>query len=212
MFIELLLENWLLYLTIIVVVIVSVCLHEFAHALAAQSQGDTTAKNAGYLTLNPWVQMGPYSLLFLFFAGIAWGVTPTKPSYFRFGKLSETLVAFSGPLMNILLMFLCIAGLVLMPDESILRQDWLAIVLKVGAQLNAVLFLLNILPIPPLDGFAMLSPWLPFLKNNEAKLSQYGFFILILLFFVLRLGEWLFDAASDINRWAYGLLSNGLAI
>ena len=76
MFLEQLFKNPLYFTLAVLVVIVSVCLHEMAHALAAYYlEGDDTARKQGFFRFNPWVQMGPASLVFLLLFGICWGLT-----------------------------------------------------------------------------------------------------------------------------------------
>lgn len=92
----------------IVVVVISITLHELAHGFAAIRAGDDTPIRLERMTLNPLVHMGPFSLLALLVVGIAWGQMPIDSSRLR-GKYAEAKVAFAGPSTNLLI---CLAALV----------------------------------------------------------------------------------------------------
>ncbi len=109
MFINTLFTNPVYFIRIVLILIISVTLHELAHGFAAVSQGDDTPQKTGHLTLNPVVHMGWESIIFLCIAGIAWGKMPVNPCKFRSAKLSNILVSAAGPLCNLALAILCIA-------------------------------------------------------------------------------------------------------
>lgn len=168
-----------LFFRIIVIVIISVSLHELAHGLAALSQGDNTPKRSGHMTLNPIVHMGWESIIFLCLAGIAWGQMPVNSSQFRHRKLGNIFVSAAGPLLNLALAILFIVMLKLelsLSNGSILSLNflWLA------AYVNLNLFVFNLLPIPPLDGFHVCSELFPALKPLEN--SPIGLFAFAILF------------------------------
>ncbi len=141
-------------------VIFSITLHELAHGWVALWQGDDTPRRLHRMTANPLVHMGPWSLLFFALVGIAWGVMPTDPSRYRWGRKGRIAVAGAGPAMNIALalisLSLLIAWLGLGPRGSTLYTN-LAIFLWSGGWLNLLLAAFNLLPIPPLDGSQILS-------------------------------------------------------
>jgi Zn-dependent protease len=179
MLIETLLTDPVLFLRIIVIVIASVTLHELAHGWAALTQGDNTPQKSGHMTLNPVVHMGWESIIFLCLAGIAWGQMPVNPSRFRHPKMSNILVSVAGPLLNLALGILFIVLLrfdLSLSSMRILSPEFLYL----AAYINLSLFLFNMLPIPPLDGFYVYSEFFPALKllNN----SPLGLFALIILF------------------------------
>ena len=84
-------------------VIFSICLHELAHGWAAIWQGDRTPRETGHMTMNPMVHMGGASLIVFALVGIAWGLMPTDPSRYRWGRRGRIAVAAAGPLMNLLI-------------------------------------------------------------------------------------------------------------
>ena len=139
----------------------SVCLHEFGHALTAYYGGDTTVKEKGYLTLNPIHYTHPvYSLvmplLFLFLGGVGLpgGAVFINDHLLR-SRGWRTAVSMAGPAMNVLLvLLLCVPFWTGFIDDRF--GPPLAFLIEL--QLCAILF--NLVPIPPLDGFQALSPWL----------------------------------------------------
>jgi Zn-dependent protease len=179
MLIEQLATNPVLFFRIIVIIIASVCLHELAHGLAAISQGDDTPRKTGHMTLNPVVHMGWYSIIFLCLGGICWGAMPVNPSKFRSPKWGNILVSAAGPLLNLVLGLLFIALIKLSsshPQAGFLSFEFLYL----GARINLMLFLFNLLPIPPLDGFHVFSEFFPSLKPLEN--SSYGLVALMIIF------------------------------
>jgi len=190
------------FLRCVVIVIFSVTLHELAHGWAAVSQGDDTPRRSGHLTFNPLVHMGVESILMLCIAGIAWGQMPVNPSKFRSPKLGNILVPAAGPLLNLALGVLFILLLKLSdvpPLAGILSIKFCYL----AAHINLMLFLFNLLPIPPLDGFHIASEFFPELKLLNASLV--GLFALTLLFVVPGFGEGLATIADRIVQYMSGI-------
>lgn len=185
MFILYMFSNVEFFLSWVVIVMFSVCLHELFHALAAYWQGDDTARRAGYWTLNPMVHMGPASLLVLLLFGLCWGACPVNPARFRH-RYSEALVSFAGPLANLLLVLACglltllIVNVAGIPSQttSPLAYSLLQVV-QLANMLNAALFLLNMIPVPPLDGYGVVQSLIPRTRPLYARLGNAGFLILI---------------------------------
>lgn len=179
MFLQTLIQDPIFFLRVIIIVVISICLHELAHGIAALSQGDDTPERTGHITLNPVVHMGIPSLIFLCIAGISWGAMPVNPNKFRHPKWGNIIVSAAGPLLNFTLAVLLVIAI-----QIISSQDWDNFVspefLWLAANINLRLFLFNLLPIPPLDGFHAFSELFPFLK--PLKNSQYSFLILMLVF------------------------------
>lgn len=174
-----LLSNPVFFFRIVAILIISVCLHELAHGWAAISQGDDTPIRTGHMTLNPVVHMGWESIIYLCLVGIVWGSMPVNPARFRNPVLGNILVSAAGPLLNLGLAILCIVILSISAhhsDGGILSGQffWLA------AKVNLVLFMFNLLPIPPLDGFHICSELIPSLK--PLQYSQFGLFAFVVLY------------------------------
>ena len=102
MFITEIFENPIRTICWLAIIIFSVCFHELMHAVTAKWQGDTTAADAGHITLNPLKQMGVFSIIMLLVIGIAWGSVPVNPARMRH-KYSDALVSFAGPFANLIL-------------------------------------------------------------------------------------------------------------
>ncbi len=186
-------EDWVGPLTTLFVIsgwIVSLCLHEFGHALAAYLGGDTSVRDAGYLTLNPLRYTHPvlsiiFPVVILLMGGIG---LPGGAVYIRTGALRNTrweaLVSAAGPLGT--LIFCVLVSLPFYFDWSgwITEGNWYlwpALAFLGFLQVTALLF--NLLPIPPLDGFQLLATQLPpAIRQRLLGLGNIGFFLLLFLF------------------------------
>ena len=192
MFVMQLFKNPVYFGSVLLIVIGSICVHELFHALAAKWQGDDTAARAGHITLDPRVHMGQTSIMMLVLFGMAWGSTPVNRSRLN-GRWSSAIVSFAGPFANLLLMTVSVvltlglepinAALTLHGWDFFLWLDGFQRFFSLAALMNAFLFLLNMLPLPPLDGFDVLETFCPPLRRYSYSLSQYGLFILMILFF-----------------------------
>jgi Zn-dependent protease len=177
MMIHLLATNPLSYLRIVVILMLSICLHELAHGIVALSQGDDTPTRSGHMTLNPIVHMGWDSIFFLCLCGIAWGAMPVNPNNFRSRQWGDFLVSAAGPCSNLILGIICIYALQVAGDFQFLSKDFFYL----AALVNLNLFLFNCLPIPPLDGFYMFSKFFPGLKGLGN--TNFGSFAMIIIMF-----------------------------
>ena len=151
--------------------IFSITMHELAHGWAALSQGDDTPRIYGRMTANPVVHMGWMSLILLVLTGIAWGMMPTDPSKYRWGRRGRIIVSGAGPAMNVLLWAVCWGGLGVLAAQQFDAQGdlqairslrsgtevSLAIFLLIGGGLNGMLALFNMLPLPPFDGASVVA-------------------------------------------------------
>jgi len=138
-------------------VFASITLHELAHGWAAIWEGDDTPRTQGRMTANPVVHMGMPSIVVFLIIGIAWGMMPVNPYKFRHGQWGRILVAAAGPMMNLALavVSLTILGFIFTPWES--SANPIKTFLMMSGFLNLVLFALNMLPVPPLDGSVILA-------------------------------------------------------
>jgi Zn-dependent protease len=186
-------------------VIFSITLHELGHGVAAIRAGDDTPVRTGHMTLNPVVHMGWTSLIVFAVVGIAWGAMPVSPWKFR-GRHADAAVAFAGPAVNVGLWLLCVvaaaAALVWAPETAFGENIWMFF--WTGAFLNAVLLVLNLLPIPPLDGSRIVASFVPSYRGlvegpNAGMISLIG---ILFVFFVA--GSYLFGTAAEVSGWAVG--------
>lgn len=187
MFIFKLVDDPIFFARVVCIIILSICLHELAHGWAAISQGDDTPKQYGHMTMNPLVHMGWESMIMLCIAGIAWGQVPVNSAKFRSAKWGNILVAMAGPLSNLGLAVVAIVLLQLSAHQEfskIISLNFLYLV----AHINLILFLFNLLPLPPLDGFHVASEIFPILKPLGHD-EFFGLFTLMFLFVYPSLPE-----------------------
>ena len=170
-----------LFFAVAVLVIISICTHEFVHAYTALKLGDDTAARNGHLTFNPLKQMGVFSLLLFCLFGLAWGRVPVNPANLR-GKYAPALVAFSGPLSNIVLSQIFIL-LTFICFKAQLENEFAISMLFYGAHLNIVLFILNMLPVPGFDGYAIICNMFPKILRESTEAVRGAIFLLIMLLF-----------------------------
>ncbi len=173
--------------------VVGIVLHEAAHAYSAYKLGDDTAYRAGRVTLNPASHLDPLGSLMLLIAGFGWGKpTPVVPSKLRGGVFGPVAVAFAGPLSNLLIVAIC-AVLFLIPA---FQQQYLGLIVVSIAFVNALLFVFNLIPIPPLDGSKVIFPFLPRALDGFVNfMNQYGPILLL----GLVLLTWLPGASSPLS-------------
>lgn len=166
----------------IVIVILSIIFHEVAHGYVADMLGDPTARYSGRLTLNPLPHIDPVGSILIpgilaltnspFLIGWAKPV-PYNPYNLNNRKWGEALVAFAGPLTNIAIAV--VFGLVLRFYGATLSQDILGLILIV-VYANLALAVLNMLPIPPLDGSKVLKSLLPYnLAMSYSRLETFTY-------------------------------------
>lgn len=179
LFINYLFNDPIFYIRIVAILIISICLHELGHGIAAISQGDDTPIKQGHMTIDPLVHMGIHSLFFLFIVGMAWGAMPVNPSSFKNPKWGNILVSAAGPLTNFILGILAIVAIkvtLLTASDRTISLEFLYYI----AYINFGLGLFNLCPIPPLDGFHVASEFYPSMKSIER--SQIGLALLMILF------------------------------
>jgi len=177
---SLLFDDPVRFVAFLIGLIVSITVHEFAHAAVATAQGDQTARSAGRLTLNPARHLDPFGTVFLVLAGFGWGrPVPFVPANLRSRRFGAALVSLAGPASNFLLAIATLLVLRLVLDR--LTPSWFT-VLEVLFTVNVVLGVFNLLPIPPLDGSRLLSVLLPPDRQGIIYfLDRYGIYLLIAL-------------------------------
>ncbi|MDO9281812.1 MAG: site-2 protease family protein [Methylotenera sp.] len=194
-------------------VIFAITVHEAAHGYVAKYFGDMTAHNAGRITLNPLKHIDPFGTILLpaltiMLGGILFGWAKPVPVDFarlRNPKKDMLWVAAAGPASNFVMAIfwaLVLKYSVSMPEAFILPLTLMA---KAGVMINIVLMVLNLLPLPPLDGGRIAVSLLPHhLAQPFAQLERYGFIILIVLLFTGILSKILMPLISIVS----GLISS----
>jgi Zn-dependent protease len=182
MFLILFQQNPAFAVALLLGLVVGVVLHEAAHAYSAYLLGDDTAYRAGRVTLNPASHLDVLGSIMFLMAGFGWGKpTPVMPSKLRGGVLGSVAVAFAGPASNLLIVAIC-AALYLLPA---FQSGYLQIIVLTAAFANALLFVFNLIPIPPLDGAKVIFPFLPRSMSGFVDfMNQYGPTILLVLVLV----------------------------
>lgn len=171
----------------IVPLLFAITVHETAHGWVAYRYGDPTAKQLGRLTLNPLKHIDPIgtilvpAILFML-GGFIFGWAKPVPITWRNLKNPRrdmALVAAAGPGANLLMAFFWVMITKLAVDMHSVPFVYMG---KVGVSINLVLMLLNLIPIPPLDGSRIVASLLsPAMAYRFNQLEVYGFFILVLL-------------------------------
>lgn len=188
--------------------------HEFAHAIVADRLGDPTPRSHGRITLNPFVHLDPFGMLMLLLAGFGWATTPVNPNNLRGNpRTSFAIVAVAGPAANLLMAILFAIPFRLLYDPfSPPTSDVVTFFLQLcstGLNINLLLFVFNLLPIPPLDGFTILMGVLPAEWAYQlAPIRRYGTIILLVVIFILPQFGFLnvFNFISGFINTARGLL------
>jgi Zn-dependent protease len=196
--------RWELLIILIPALLVSMMFHELAHGFVAYRLGDPTAKLHGRLSFNPLKHLDPLGTAMFFitylFSGFMFGwakPVPVSPYYFKNRQRGMALVGVVGPLTNFVLaiIFIIILNLIAPPSTGwVFRAFWLLF------QVNIVLGLFNLIPIPPLDGSRVIGAFMP--RNAYAKwvqLDRYGW-IILLAFVVLFWGRFGY-VIEDVMLW-----------
>ena len=169
-------------------IIIGLSFHEFAHGAASYALGDPTPKLQGRLTINLMAHMDPFGFLALMFAGFGWGIpVQIDPRYYKHRRRDEMLVALAGVTMNLLLaiLFSLILRFLFAANPAWLAGEVGTILTEMLIQvvvINLVLMIFNLIPVPPLDGFGIVTELFNLRKYQWYwKVYEYGFPILMLL-------------------------------
>jgi len=167
-------------------IILGLTVHEFSHAFIAHLCGDTTSRDQGRVTLNPLKHIDPLGFIMLFIAGFGWA----KPVQFneqnlRNPKTDVLKIAVAGPISNaVTAMLLSVVLIILNPLKSFNPTHGMYVldeVLKYAININWVLFIFNLIPLPPLDGSHLLLSQFRKFPRLYAGLYKYGSYILFIL-------------------------------
>ena len=184
-----------------------VCLHEFGHALVAYIGGDDSIKEKGYLSLNPAKYIDAstslvFPALIMAMGGIG---LPGAAVYINEAKLRNrfwrSATAFAGPLMTFLITVLISTSI---SQEWVPLGGWISQGLALVVLFNVATTLLNLLPIPPLDGYGVIRPWLP--DRMKIVMNQFsGFRMIFLIYMLLSFGPFvsstLWSVTAMITEW-----------
>lgn len=208
----------ILLLLVCFALLVGITVHEFSHALAADRLGDPTARYRGRLSLNPLAHLDPMGALMLLLVGFGWGKpVPVNAMNLQSGRRGMALVAASGPISNLLVVFLFALplrfGWVDFPASRVFVSEYdaltatvgtfafgpalgtvqglLAAVLAVLVMYNIILAVFNLLPVFPLDGSNILLGTLPAdTARAYARLAPYGPVVLLVVIMLDYMLNW----------------------
>lgn len=184
-------------LAVAAVILVALPVHEFAHAAMAVRLGDNTPKWQGRYTLNPLAHLDPVGALLILFTGFGWAkpVQWNPRNVNTDTRTATLLVSLAGPVSNLLLAIvaLLLVRIGLMPG-ALLTSFAISFAL-----INVMLFVFNLIPVPPLDGSHILFALWPGMNYQiRAILNQYGFLI---LFAIILLASWVINVPVQLIWW-----------
>jgi len=188
------LDKPIIILYLLPVILITLSVHEFAHAYSSYKLGDPTAKNMGRLTLNPLRHLDVLGTLMLLVSFFGWAKpVPINPMYYKNSKRGTMIVSLAGPLSNMLMALLSAFAIsyisVVYGTPNIYSLNKISIIYyfsQFAYIININLAVFNILPVPPLDGSKILSGLLP--NKYYYKLLQYenyigiGFLVIVFVF------------------------------
>lgn len=193
--------------------LIGLCVHGFAHAWTAWRLGDSTARQNGMVSLNPKVHLDLMGSILMILAGFGWPKgTPIKRSQFKNPRLMAIVVFAAGPVSNLLLAVFALmllaafqaAGLIV-PGSDEAVSATLHIFLIYVWYINLILFLFNLIPLPPLDAYRIVEEFLPWrLRIKLQSFEQWSFFLFLLIVFIpplraITLGP-LFGLAEPVSQ------------
>ncbi|MGM9567004.1 MAG: site-2 protease family protein [Clostridia bacterium] len=213
-------------LALIPAILIALTFHELSHGFVAYRLGDTTAKSQGRLSLNPLHHLDPIGTLCLLFVGFGWAKPVPVNPYALHKKPHSGMawVAAAGPASNLcmaliggilLLLYLKIVGYGWLFESGYTVQLYLGLFFMYFIQINIVLMVFNLIPVPPLDGSRIVSAFLPAgARVRYNMIERYGTLIMLLLCIVPVGGttiiSWILNApVSYLTNLVYSLAGLG---
>ncbi|MFO0600790.1 MAG: site-2 protease family protein [Myxococcaceae bacterium] len=198
----------------IIPTLLSLTVHEWAHAWSAWKLGDDTAAREGRLTLNPIAHIDPIGTILLPLIGVPFGwAKPVPVNPVRFNRkvtmgTGMAITAAAGPISNILLALLCavVLGITIRTGGDVLQHaPGLQMLLLYGVQLNVGLAIFNFVPVPPLDGSRILKRFIPrSMEDTWESVERFGPF---LLFAVIASGGFFLQAPiAAVSEWMFAVV------
>ena len=176
--------------------LISLSIHEYAHALLAYKFGDDTAKNLGRLTLNPIKHLDLFGSIIMpvmaFTSGfmlIGWAKpVPVNRNKFKDVYKNDAIVSAAGPLANLILAIIVYLVYLFLSGTSFMQSHIVFSIFRLSIIFNIFLFCFNLLPIPPLDGSHIIFDLFP--NNYTAKLQNLGLYGTLILFIFIYSPLW----------------------
>ncbi|MFF2012472.1 site-2 protease family protein [Streptomyces sp. NPDC058195] len=183
--------------------VVSLCLHEYAHARTALHSGDVSVAAKGYLSLNPLAYTHALlsvvlPVLFVIMGGIG---LPGGAVFIERGRIhgrwKHSLVSVAGPLANVLFALVCTAPFWLDALSGVPAEFRYALAFLALLQVTAAI--LNLLPVPGLDGYGVIEPWLPYgVRRAVAPYAQFGLIAVFGVLWIPEINHVFFDAVRAL--------------
>lgn len=210
--------SWDVLPFVLIVLIIAFTVHEFAHAYAAYKFGDPTAKLLGRVTLNPARHVDFLGMILILIAGFGWArPVPVTRENFSKPRLMGIIVSAVGPLSNLLIALigalifqaLNMNGMFVNADSS-RGAEAVLLFFTYLIQMNILLFLFNLIPLPPLDGYRIIEDLAPLrIRRKLQQFEPYSIFIFLLIVFIPPLREntigrmyvWIGDIAQLFLHW-----------
>jgi len=192
--------NWIV--AVAAIVFIAFPVHEMAHAAMAVALGDDTPRLQGRFTLNPLAHIDPIGAVLILFTGFGWA-KPVQWSPRNIDvdvRLGAILVSLAGPVSNLILATLALFFL------GSTSNSLVSHLLFFFAQINVLLFVFNLIPVPPLDGSHVLFALLPGNTYElQVTLQRYGFVLLLVVIFMG--GSFIFSMTGAVMKMLYGLVA-----
>ncbi|MFD1772891.1 site-2 protease family protein [Paenibacillus rhizophilus] len=201
---------------LLVTILIAFTVHEFSHAYFANRFGDPTARLLGRMTLNPAVHFDVFGIILLLIAGFGWArPVPVNRDNFSRPRLMGIIVSAAGPISNLLMAIigcliyaLLIATGVFDAIPSGKGQEAGQLFFSVFTFWNFFLFLFNLIPLPPLDGYRIVEDLAPRpLRGRLQRIEQWAMFLFLLIVFIPALQAY---TITPLSMWAYIMRSDTL--
>ena len=202
-------REWL-YSTLLLLpaIVIGLTFHEFAHAYSAYKLGDYTPKAQNRVTLNPLSHIDPVGIAVLILAGFGWGrPVQVNPLAFKGNKRrAGFIVSIAGVAMNFVIAFICAAFVIIIETHAAysVQMNALHSILVSVVYINIVLMFFNLLPIPPLDGFGIITELFDLRRYSWHRMFyDYGMFILLALLIFGFISKILMPAVAVVLQFIY---------
>lgn len=197
-------------------IVIGLSFHEFAHGIVSYACGDPTPKQQGRLTINPIKHMDIFGFVCLLFAGFGWGIpVQIDPRYYKRRRLDEMLVAFAGVAMNFLIavLFSYILRIIVHTNSAFFTSTTGSVLIQMlqyVVMINVVLMIFNLIPVPPLDGFGIITQIFNLQKYSWYwKVYDKGYLILLVLVLFNVTSLILTPGISIVEKWLMSAIIYG---